>query len=76
MEKAKEVTLPLISHFKFSVEQCPKIEIEKIRMGKVPYANVVASVMYIMVCARLDRAFTISVLSKYMSNLDEVIENP
>lgn len=40
MNEAKEVTLSLGNRFKFSVEQCPKTKIEKDRMNKVPYANV------------------------------------
>lgn len=43
---AKEVSLPLASHFKLSVDQCPKSEEEKIRLNKFPYANVVDSAMY------------------------------
>lgn len=71
MDKAKKVTLPLGSHFKFSIKQCPKTEIEKSRMDKVPYANVVGSVTYIMIYTRLGLAFTISVLSRYICNLGE-----
>lgn len=71
MNEAKDVTLPLAKHFKFSVEQCPISEIERSRMDKVPYANVIGSVMYVMVCTRPDLAFAISTLSRYMSNPDE-----
>ncbi|XP_062103976.1 secreted RxLR effector protein 161-like [Humulus lupulus] len=37
-------------------------------MDKVPYSNVVGSIMYLMVCTRPDLAYAISVLSKYMAN--------
>lgn len=71
MNEAKVVTLPLASHFKFSVEQCPKSEFERSRMDKIPYANAIGSVMYVMVCTRPDLAFAISTLSRYMSNPGE-----
>ena len=34
----------------------------------MPYANVVGSVMYMMLCTKLDLAHTISVFSRYMEN--------
>ena len=38
-------------------------------MDRVPYVNVVGSVMDAMVCYRPDIAFAISQVSRYMSNL-------
>jgi hypothetical protein len=36
-------------------------------MSHVPYASVVGSLMYAMVCTRPDIAHTMGVLSRYMS---------
>ena len=37
-------------------------------MSKVPYASVVGSLMYAMVCTRLNIGYAIGVVSRYMSN--------
>jgi hypothetical protein len=36
-------------------------------MSRVPYASVVGSLMYVMVCTRPDIAHAVGVLSRYMS---------
>ncbi|GJY00918.1 retrovirus-related pol polyprotein from transposon TNT 1-94, partial [Tanacetum coccineum] len=38
------------------------------RMSKVPYANAVGSLMYLMVCTRPDIAYAVSVVSRYLTN--------
>ena len=38
-------------------------------MSRVPYASAVGSLMYAMVCTRLDIAHEVGVLSRYMSKL-------
>lgn len=40
-------------------------------MSRVPYACAVGSLMYAMVCTRLDIAHAVSVVSRYMSKLDK-----
>jgi len=69
MQNAKQVTIPLASHFKLSKEECPKTQEEMAYMSKVPYASVVGSLMYAMVCTRLDIAHVVRVESRYMNNL-------
>jgi hypothetical protein len=49
------------------VDQCPKTQEEEEDMSHVPYAIVVGSLMYAMVCTRMDIAHTLGVLSRYMS---------
>ena len=46
----------------------PKTLEEETKMSKVPYASVVGSLMYVMVCTRLDIAHALGVVSKYMSH--------
>nr|GEV87898.1 retrovirus-related Pol polyprotein from transposon TNT 1-94 [Tanacetum cinerariifolium] len=38
------------------------------RMSKVPYANVVGSLMYLMVCTRPNITYVVSIVSRYLAN--------
>jgi len=38
-------------------------------MSKLPYAFAVKSLMYVMVCTRLDIAHVVGVVSRFLSNL-------
>ena len=68
MNDAKSVNTPLATHFKLSKQQSPTTEEERDHMAKVSYAFVISSLMYLIVCTRLDIAHTVGVVSKYMSN--------
>lgn len=37
-------------------------------MNKIPYANIVGSIMYLMICTRPDLAHDINNLSEFMAN--------
>ena len=37
-------------------------------MSKVPYANAIRCLMYLMVCTRLDISHVVSVVSRYMAD--------
>ena len=52
-----------------SLLQCPRNEIEKKEMEKIPYASAVGSLMYAQVCTHPDIAHMVSILDKYLSNL-------
>lgn len=69
MENSKSVKFPLAEHFKLLAEQSPSTEEDKIKMSKIPYASVVVSLMYSIICTRPYLAYFMSVLSKYMANL-------
>lgn len=68
MYLCKPVITPLASHFKLSDKTCPKTENEKRDMANIPYRMAIASVMYSMISTRPDIAFSISLLSRFMSN--------
>ena len=68
MENAKAVSTPLPSHLKLTKEMCPKTQEKEDKMSKVPYASAIGSLMYAMVCTRLDIAHTVGVISRYMSH--------
>ena len=51
-----------------SLDMCPKIPNEKEQMSKVPYSNVVGSLMYVMMCKRPDMCYAIGLVSIFQSN--------
>ncbi|KAG8503054.1 hypothetical protein CXB51_000810 [Gossypium anomalum] len=65
-ENTKHVSTPLASHLKLNAQLSPKTEEEREYLAKVPYANAVGSLMYAMVCTRLDISQAVGVVSRYM----------
>ena len=51
-----------------SLDMCPKTLNEKEKMSKVPYSNVVDSLMYAMMCTRPDICYIVGLVSKFQSN--------
>ena len=68
MQECKLVKVPIPIGVKLSADQCPKTHEEEEDMSHVPYVSVVGSLMYEMVCTRLDIAHAVGFLSRYMSN--------
>ena len=68
MHNEKPVSTLLAIHFKLSKEMCPKTQEEIEYMSKVPYSSAVGSLMYAMVCTRLDIADAVGVVRRYMNN--------
>ncbi|KAL2608264.1 hypothetical protein R1flu_026837 [Riccia fluitans] len=70
MLDAKRMGTPLANHFKhqLSITCCPLDATEKWLMSKVPYESAFGSLMYLMVCTRLDIAYALGKVSKYMAN--------
>ena len=68
MRKAKVVCSQLAGHLKLSFEQCPTSEKDMKEMNKVPYISVVGSLMYAMVCNRLNIAHVVGVVSRFLTN--------
>ena len=69
MNKTKSVYSPLASHFKLGSENCPTSAKEKQEIRGVPYDSTIGSLMYAMVCIRLDIAHIVGVVSWFLSNL-------
>jgi reverse transcriptase-like protein len=67
MDGAKPVSTPLASHFKFDTKSSDDVSGND-DMKNIPYASVVGSLMYAMVCTRPDLAHAVSVVSRYLSN--------
>ncbi|GAA0185895.1 transmembrane signal receptor [Lithospermum erythrorhizon] len=68
MELSKPVSCPLSSHFEWSKDGCPKKQIDLDKMKNVLYASTVGSLMYAMICTRPDIAYSVVVVSKFLSN--------
>ncbi|GJZ13145.1 retrotransposon protein, putative, ty1-copia subclass [Tanacetum coccineum] len=68
LDDGKSVKMSLGGHFKLSLKDCPVKDCDIKRMSKVPYANAVGSLMYLMVCTRPDIAYAVSVVSRYLAN--------
>ncbi|KAE8729558.1 hypothetical protein F3Y22_tig00003507pilonHSYRG00010 [Hibiscus syriacus] len=68
MQDFKPVSTPLGVHFKLSKEHSPKTEEERAHMVKVSYASAIESLMYALVCTRLDIAQAVGSASRYMNN--------
>jgi len=68
MHNAKVVSTPIAPYFKLSATQCPSTNQDIEYMSRVPYSSVVGSLMYAMVCSRPDLSYTMSLVSRYMSN--------
>ena len=63
------VSTPLAAHFRLSIECCPQFEEDIDGMSNVPYSSAVGTLMYAMVCTRLNLSHTVSVVRRYMHNL-------
>lgn len=72
MHNSKSGFVPLASHFKLFHIECLITTGDKDHMKSVPYSNVIGSLMFLMVCTRLDLTFFVSVVSRYMPNLDKL----
>ncbi|KAH9696084.1 hypothetical protein KPL71_023037 [Citrus sinensis] len=59
-DKTKPVCTPLAPHFKLRSSSCPRSQEEHDYMARVPYACVVGSLMYAMVCTRSDISQAVS----------------
>lgn len=61
-----------MTHFRLSTEDSPKIENEMELITKVPYASAAAATIYAMVFIQSENFHIISVVNKYMRNLQKV----
>ena len=59
---------PIVKGDRFSKGQCPQNDIKRDHMKAIPYSLVVGSLMYAQVCTRLDIAFVVGVLGRYLSD--------
>ena len=63
MDNSKKGILPFKHGPVFSKEPCPKTQEERSRIEEIPYASVVGSLMYAMLCTRPDTALLLALLA-------------
>jgi len=68
MSNAKLVITPMSQQFKLSVSYSPKVEKKRIYMNNIPYESVVGTFVSAIVCTRLDIAYVVSLVTRFMSN--------
>ncbi|GJX09981.1 hypothetical protein Tco_0199840 [Tanacetum coccineum] len=68
MQNCSSILAPLVKGETFSLDQCPKNAIKEEEMRNVPYALLVGSLMYALVCTRPALTFLVGMLSRYQSN--------
>ncbi len=52
---------------KFSLNQCPKNDVERKEMESIPCASIVGSLMYAQTCTRPDISFATGMLGRYQN---------
>ena len=71
IENSKRGLLPFTQGLHLSKDMGPKTDEERQRMRSIPYASAIGSLMYAMLCTRLDIAYAVSVTSRYQANPEE-----
>ena len=68
MQDSKKGMLPFVHGVHLSKEQSPKTPQEVEDMRRYPYASAVGSLMYAMLCTRLDICYAVGMVSRFQSN--------
>src|SRR4051812_13815033 len=68
MDQSKKGLLPVLQGVKLSQTQCPTTSEDREKRKVIPYASSIGSIMYAMLCTRLDVCLAISLAGRYQSN--------
>ena len=68
MQNSKKGLVPFRHGVLLSNDQRPKTLEEENMMRQIPYASAVGSLMYAMLCTRLDICYSVGMVSRYQSN--------
>ena len=71
IDNFKRDYLPIDHEITFFKKDCPITSKERDRMSRIPYALVVGSIMYVMMCMRSNVAYSLRIVSRYQSDLNE-----
>ena len=66
MKNSKRVLIPMRHEILISRSMSPKTSEERVNRDRIPYASVIESFMYVMLCTRLDIVHALSVTSRYL----------
>ena len=72
MDNSKNDYLPIGSRITLSKMDCVTTLEKKERMRRVSYASAIGSIMHTMICARLNMAYSLGVVSGYQSDPSKV----
>ena len=73
MQNSKKGLLPFRHGIPLSNDQRPKTLEEEKTMRQDPYASAMGSLMYAMLCTRLDICYLVGIVSQYQSNPEQNI---
>ena len=68
MQNCYSSVAPIVKEDLFHELQCPKNDLEKKQMDKIPYAYAVGSIMYAKIYTQPDIAYVVGMLGRYQSN--------
>ena len=68
MSNSKKGNLPLASGVLLTKEKCLQNQSERDNMSRIPYASAIGSIMYAMLCTRLDVAHALSLTSRFQQD--------
>ncbi|WKA03349.1 hypothetical protein VitviT2T_021464 [Vitis vinifera] len=68
MQSCSSGIAPILKVDKLSKMQCPRNNMEREQMKKIPYASAVGSLMYAQTCTRPDISFVVGMLGRYQSD--------
>ena len=71
MHDCKPMDTSIEKNLSLSLDMCPKTPNEKEQMFKVPYSNVVSSLMSAMMCTCLDICYVVGLVSRFQFNLGQ-----
>ena len=63
MQDVKKGSQPSMAGFTISLDDYPKTSKERERMKKIPYVSAIGSLMYVMLCTRLDICYAIGIIN-------------
>ena len=68
MQSCSSGIAPILKGDKLSKMQCPRNNMERDKMKKIPYASAAGSLMYAQTCTRPDISFVVGMLGRYQSD--------
>lgn len=68
MEACKPVSTPMQPRSKFTKDMMPDKEFENLAIAKIPYSNVVGSLMHATVRTHPDLGFLVGIVAQLISN--------
>lgn len=68
MQDASPISMPLEPRLVLSKDQCPRMDEEKDEMRRVPYREIISSLLYLTRMTHPDVSYTVTLLARFMSN--------